>query len=205
MNFRDLLIMLHERYVESSFLVNDVGPKLNEMVVRWPDLFPGLIENPKLLTVKSLSNDMRRLYSMGFVKRKREKRPNAKSFLKREPENRGFQYRYTISSNGLNYVEHLQKTGYKLGIMKMSGLRDTENGGMVLNPGASLNDVRKRQGLEARFAQGRERERLLSLVDEQKQRMLQLENEVARLQTENLGLSASNKQWEARWKRSGIF
>ena len=31
MNFRDLLIMLHEKYGMSSFQVNDVGLKLKEM------------------------------------------------------------------------------------------------------------------------------------------------------------------------------
>jgi len=138
---------------------------------------------------------------MDFVKCKREKRPNAKSFLKSEPENRGFQYRYAISNNGLTYIEYLQRTGYKQTTLKMSALRHTENGGIVFKPGAAFNNIRKRKGLEARFAQGRERERLLSLVDKQKEQMSQLENEVAMLQAENLRLSAWIKKWEARWKQ----
>jgi len=88
--------------------------------------------------------------------------------------------------------------------MKTSGHPVTENGGMVFNPGAFLNNIRKRKGLEARFAQGRERERLLSLVDKQKEQMSQLENEVAKLQEENFILYASNKDWEARWNRGSF-
>jgi len=54
---------------------------------------------------KIVSNDLGRLYRMGFLKRRRMKRlcPS----LRGPPCNRGFQYRYSLSKRGLGYVRWL--------------------------------------------------------------------------------------------------
>jgi len=57
------------------------------------------------LRKKLVSNDLRRLYRMGFLKRRRVKRS---CFGRRGFCNRGFGYMYSFSRHGLSYVEWLR-------------------------------------------------------------------------------------------------
>lgn len=201
MYFRDLLVMLQTEYGKSSFRVIDARPKLMTLAGRFPIVFAELITNPKHLMVKSLSNDMRRLHSMGFLKRKREKRPSSKSFLVGEPNYRGFQYIYSISKNGLNYLDYLGMKGYKPMAVKLSGQRVSENEDVMLDPVSAFNNIRKRQGFDARFSVSKECARLVSVLDQHKARIAQLEGENARLQLENIRLNTWINNWTSRWKQ----
>jgi len=71
------------------------------------------------LKKKLVSNDLRRLYRMGFLKRKRVKRSciGRRGFI-----NRGFQYRYSFSRHGSSYVEWLEK-GKVVEDFAVAGLR----------------------------------------------------------------------------------
>jgi len=58
------------------------------------------------MPVKHASNDLRRLYRMGFLKRTRVKRRLAHDG---RLYNRGFEYKYHLSKQGLKHVEWLKK------------------------------------------------------------------------------------------------
>ena len=87
MQFRLLLKWLKDRYGIGEFDSSRVASALD-------------------LKKKLASNDLRRLYRMGFLKRKRVKRSciGRRGFI-----NRGFQYMYSFSKHGLSYVEWLEK------------------------------------------------------------------------------------------------
>ncbi len=57
--------------------------------------------------IKLISNDLRRLYAMGFLKRRRVKRKCKTK--KGKICFRGYEYRYSISSQGWKYLEYLVK------------------------------------------------------------------------------------------------
>jgi len=83
MQFRELLPKTYERFGQSEFDVTDVYLASS---------------SPK----KIVSNDLGRLYRMGFLKRRRMKRLCAS--LRGHPCNRGFQYKYSLSKRGLGYI-----------------------------------------------------------------------------------------------------
>ena len=87
MQFRLLLKWLKDRYGIGEFDSGRVASALD-------------------LKKKLVSNDLRRLYRMGFLKRKRVKRSciGRRGFV-----NRGFQYVYSFSRRGLSYVGWLEK------------------------------------------------------------------------------------------------
>jgi len=72
---------------------------------------PGEFDSVRLASAlglgkKLVSNDLRRLYRMSFLKRRRVKRSciGRRGFI-----NRGFQYTYSFSRHGLSYVEWLER------------------------------------------------------------------------------------------------
>jgi len=87
MNFRKLLFELSELEAK-EFTSSEVATHLGH-------------------TVKVTSNDLRRLHSMGFLKRKRKKRlclaENSKWCYK------GFEYWYSISNQGKSYLKWMKK------------------------------------------------------------------------------------------------
>ncbi|MBP1911653.1 hypothetical protein [Thermococcus stetteri] len=58
---------------------------------------------------KLISNDLRRLYAMGFLKKRRVKRKVRTKSGK--ICYRGYEYRYSLSSQGLKYLGYLEKGG----------------------------------------------------------------------------------------------
>ena len=100
MQFRLLLKWLKDRYGIGEFDSGRVASALD-------------------LKKKLVSNDLRRLYLMGFLKRGRVKRSciGRRGFI-----NRGFQYTYSFSRHGLSYVEWLEK-GKVVEDFAVAGLR----------------------------------------------------------------------------------
>ena len=100
MQFRLLLKWLRDRYGIGEF---DSGRVASTLVLK----------------KKLVSNDLRRLYRMGFLKRKRVKRSciGRRGFI-----NRGFQYTYSFSRHGLSYVDWLEK-GKLVEDIAVAGLR----------------------------------------------------------------------------------
>lgn len=76
--------------------------------MRYPKMY--LVDNPKGLSMKWISYDLKRLYDMKFLDREREKRP----ILGLGGPNRGFQYRYWVNNTGLGYALNLKHSGFRL-------------------------------------------------------------------------------------------
>jgi hypothetical protein len=70
-------------------------------------------EKKHLLTVKSISNDLGRLYRMQLLKRRRVKRAVASAKY-----NRGYMYLYKLSSQGKSYAEYLKTPSVFRGLLQ---------------------------------------------------------------------------------------
>lgn len=86
LNFRELLRKLDGEKVTSRELASKLGRP-----------------------VKEISNDLRRLRRMGFVKADREKRMCASRWIMRRNYYRGFQYGYYLSEQGKSYLNWMNK------------------------------------------------------------------------------------------------
>jgi hypothetical protein len=109
MYIKDLLVLIGMNYGDGFFTTNDVSCMLQETARAWP--MTRLVDNPKGLTTKWVSNDLKRLHLMGLLNRKREKRPVGGLIALC---NRGYHYTYHISRNGATYLQKLQKQRFSL-------------------------------------------------------------------------------------------
>jgi len=93
------------------------------------------------LKKKLVSNDLRRLYRMGFLKRKRVKRSciGRRGFI-----SRGFQYMYSFSRHGLSYVEWLEKGK----VVEDFAVADLRSDAMLRLPDDAKNRVSAAQMIE---------------------------------------------------------
>ena len=105
MEFRQVLQVLGAHFGKQGFKARDISPSVISSPITESARFT---EDPTILSevsTKSISNELRRLYLMGFLKRKR---------IKRECETksgktcfRGYEYDYSISRKGWNYLDYL--------------------------------------------------------------------------------------------------
>jgi hypothetical protein len=106
---KDLLFTLHDIFGIRSFDSKTASQLIKIYVRKLPVIY--LVDNPKGLSTKWLSNDLNRLRLMSFLNRKREKRSvqgiSSKCY-------RGFQYRYQISVSGKRYLAKMQREGFML-------------------------------------------------------------------------------------------
>jgi len=102
MDFRSLLAFLAVTFGREEFDARSVSS-----LMRWV-LREAFLSDPKLVvrtSRKTISNDLRRLYFMGFLKRRRVKRKcktkSGKTCF------RGYEYKYFISSQEWKYLKYL--------------------------------------------------------------------------------------------------
>ena len=164
MDFRSLLLMLDELGLE-YFTSRDVALKLKALV-------------------KHVSNDLRRLHQMGFLRRRRWKRlclsKNGRLGCK------GYEYVYSFSGQGLSYVRWLR--GGRL----LDELREAELAMKVF--GSLLEDLRGEVLIEAacRLGRGyRGPRRRFMLFDEEVFSVAAVAHENVRLQRENMFFRAA--------------
>lgn len=106
LDFRTILGSLALAYGSGEFTTRDfhgvLMRALEELAAHRPDYASRAILR---FRTKIISNDLRRLYSMGFLKRRRAKREcrtrGGKVCF------RGYEYRYSISSQGRKYLNYL--------------------------------------------------------------------------------------------------
>jgi|GEM_PF-2036940 hypothetical protein len=105
-------------YVEALTALSRYGPSASITSREWSDeIMSGLRNSPdygnlvlhKRFSTKRLSGDLDRLYRMGLISRKRIKR--IIHSRNSRPVMRGFAYRYSISKQGWQYLEHLSRGG----------------------------------------------------------------------------------------------
>jgi len=109
LRYKDLLALLQQYFGNSAFDTVAVSSMLQNFSKQNPNLY--LVDNPKGLTVKWISNDLNRLRLMSFLNRKRMKRPVLglnTGFC------RGFYYNYRISNRGFRYLQRMKQSGFRL-------------------------------------------------------------------------------------------
>jgi len=105
LDFRTLLSIISSTFGRQEFTARELSNVMTNVLINITKYSPRLsIFLPRFKT-KLISNDLRRLYAMGFLKRRRVKRKcktkNGKICF------RGYEYRYSISSQGWKYLEYL--------------------------------------------------------------------------------------------------
>ena len=110
LDFRSLLCMIADIFGEGEFTareLNDIVLKAMNDFAKYPLLYLQLLPFFQRFRTKLISNDLRRLYAMGFLKRKRVKRvcrtKSGKVCF------RGYEYKYSISSQGWKYLRYLRE------------------------------------------------------------------------------------------------
>jgi len=108
LDFRTLLTLVYGHFGTGEFTARELSDRLREAISN-----PALMATPAFLKVyrrvsrKMISNDLRRLYAMGFLKRRRVKR---KVMTKSGKIcYRGYEYKYSLSSQALKYLQYLGK------------------------------------------------------------------------------------------------
>jgi len=106
LDFRSLLNLLANAFKDREFTARDVHDLLIKPLFKLAPDRPDLVFKSLLrYRTKLISNDLRRLYFMGFLKRRRVKRrcrtKSGKICF------RGYEYRYSISSQGWKYLKYL--------------------------------------------------------------------------------------------------
>ena len=114
-----ILLRLIANYPQKEFTSKELSEWLIKSQSNLTEYIPQLHSNPALgelvlrFRTKLISNDLRRLYAMGFLKRRRVKRlcktKTGKMGFK------GYEYKYSLSSQGRKYIEWM-----------MNGERDFE-------------------------------------------------------------------------------
>ena len=103
LDFKFLLAFLAWRYGSEEFDTQTVAKDLKTLLY-------GVIDDPKLeerLRPKLISNDLRRLYTMGFLRRRKVDRECVNKRGKRY--NCGYKYMYQINNQGWKYLKILLK------------------------------------------------------------------------------------------------
>jgi len=198
MQFRLLLKWLKDRY--------DIG-----------EFDSGRVASALALKKKLTSNDLRRLYRMGFLKRKRVKRSciGRRGFI-----NRGFQYVYSFSKHGLSYVEWLGK-GKVVEDFAVAGLRsdgilslpdDMKRGVLTVQMAEEVKPYRGPGSgykpspsdlLLNRYA-NIDRDRLITDLLEITKEFVKTSSDLSRLNSENVVLKILNQSLEKErdlWKK----
>lgn len=100
MNFRILLLLVCKRYSNKEFTAKQLSVELTSSLVRSMSVsaYPPIL---KQVTSKRISNDLRRLWQMGFLKRRPDKRWITP--MQRRPRNLGIEYRYSLLKGAYEY------------------------------------------------------------------------------------------------------
>ena len=105
MEFRQVLQILGSHFGKQGFKTRDIPPSVIRRSITESEKFKEDSTMLSEVSTKLISNELRRLYVMGFLKRER---------IKRECETksgktcfRGYEYVYTISRQGWKYLEFL--------------------------------------------------------------------------------------------------
>jgi len=107
LDFRTLLSIMAIIFRDGEFTARDLSDRMREATHVIALNSPQALEFLQRFRTKLISNDLRRLYAMGFLKRRRVKREcrtkSGKVCF------RGYEYRYSISSQGWKYLRYLQE------------------------------------------------------------------------------------------------
>lgn len=103
-NFRDLLLSLALAYQKDEFDSRSISGMFMDSMIKQGKLDPLLL---KKLSIKMISNDLGRLWKMGFLKRTLVKRRCETSQGKKCF--RGREYKYSISKHGWSYLRYLNE------------------------------------------------------------------------------------------------
>ena len=111
-----LLTLIYEVFETGEFTSRELSGRLREAST--PEAIkPVLISHPSFPKIyhrfsrKMISNDLRRLYAMGFLKRRKVKRKSKTKSGK--TCYRGYEYKYSLSSQGLKYLAYMARGGEK--------------------------------------------------------------------------------------------
>ncbi|NPA75860.1 MAG: hypothetical protein GXO25_07280, partial [Euryarchaeota archaeon] len=170
-----LFQMVREGYISVS--VRDYYMHVQSDTQILPPYFEGLIPTFKKLSLKRISNDFGKLYRMGFLSRKRIPREvmyNGKRVTK------GYEYSYSLTNNGVNYMYYKSKEIWKGSIKNESRAKNWS-----YYP-AALGCYKKKVIELQRTLERKERliEETASVFREYKQENEGLQSEVARLRAE---------------------
>ena len=190
MQFRLLLKWLKDRYAIGEF-------------------DSGRVASALALKKKLVSNDLRRLYRMGFLKRKRVKRSciGRRGFI-----NRGFQYTYSVSRHGLSYVGWLEK-GKVVEDFAVAGLRsdailrlpdDMKRGVLTVQMAEEVKPYRgpgsgykpSPSDLLLSLYTNIDRERVMADFREIRKEFVKASSDVSRLSSEKASLHLENVFWK---------
>jgi len=114
LDFRKLLTLIYAHFGTGEFTSRELSDRLREVIA--PDFIkPVLMSHPSFPRIylrfgrKLISNDLRRLYAMGFLKKRKVKRKcktkGGKTCY------RGYEYKYSLSSQGLKYLAYMARGG----------------------------------------------------------------------------------------------
>jgi len=114
LDFRKLLTLIYAHFGAGEFTSRELSDRLREVIA--PDFIkPVLMSHPSFPRIylrfgrKLISNDLRRLYAMGFLKKRKVKRKcktkGGKTCY------RGYEYKYSLSSQGLKYLAYMARGG----------------------------------------------------------------------------------------------
>jgi hypothetical protein len=108
LDFRVLLKILVMNFGKNEFDSGEVSSKVTDTILTTSQTLREFSASRTLIrrfSKKMMSNDLRRLYTMGLLKRRRVKREcktrSGKTCF------RGYEYKYSISNQGKSYVEYL--------------------------------------------------------------------------------------------------
>lgn len=123
LDFRKLLKLLAKLYGENEFDTRTVAEDLQHFFqqVDDPEVRSRLLER---ITPKLISNDLRRLYMMGFLRRR--KVPRECESKKGKRYNCGYKYMYSINNQGWSYLRKLVKNEEKHSLLFSTVSEDIE-------------------------------------------------------------------------------
>jgi hypothetical protein len=104
MKFKQVLRLLESNFGEQGFKTRDVQSAIQRSIRDSGNFIEDQTMRSTVST-KSISNELRRLYQMGFLKRKRIKRECTTS--RGKTCFRGYEYVYSLSSQGRKYLGYL--------------------------------------------------------------------------------------------------
>ncbi|MDV3104083.1 hypothetical protein [Thermococcus waiotapuensis] len=107
LDFRKLLKLLAKLYGENEFDTRTVAEGLSEYFFKEIDDPKILIKLIERVRPKLISNDLRRLYMMGFLRRR--KVPRTCENEKGKRYNCGYKYMYSINKQGWSYLRQLME------------------------------------------------------------------------------------------------
>ena len=107
LDFRTLLKMIYILFRTGEFTSGELSERLRGTTKPIVTLNPYFMRLYQRSNRKLISNDLRRLYAMGFLKRRRVKRECKTKSGK--ICYRGYEYKYSLSSQAVKYLEYLEK------------------------------------------------------------------------------------------------